>query len=103
MAYNLVITDQAQEHIDQIIDYVMFHLENPLAASAIIDDIEESYHQLEEHAEVFGYSEDSFLASKGYRKLKLRKHDYVVLYRVDKNNVFISGVFHTLENYQVKI
>ena len=36
---------------------------------------------------------DSYLARKGYRKLQLDKHEYVILYQVYSNEVHIGGIF----------
>ncbi len=100
MGFNLIITERAQEQIDSIIEYVMLRLSNPLAASAILDDIDYAYDMLERTANSFGLSNDPYLAAKGYHTLILKKHDYVILYRIDGENVIISGVFHMLENYK---
>jgi len=47
MAYKLVISERAERHIDNIIDYVVNILKNPGAARAILSDIEEAYDKLE--------------------------------------------------------
>ncbi|MDO4622056.1 MAG: type II toxin-antitoxin system RelE/ParE family toxin [Eubacteriales bacterium] len=103
MAYNLIISEKANQHIEQIVEYIMFHLQNPEAAKSVLDDLEHTYHLLEQNAESFPYSEDPYLAAKGYRKLSLQKHAYVILYKVADNTVQISGVFHTLQDYRIKL
>ena len=47
--------------------------------------------------------EDPFLAGKGYRKIALEQHDYVILYQLEADTVYINGIFHMLENYQKKL
>ena len=54
-------------------------------------------------AESFRYCNDSYLAGRGYRKIMLSRHDYLILYRVVDDEVQISGVFHMLENYARKL
>ena len=39
----------------------------------------------------------------GYRKIKLRDHDYVILFRLADDIVQISGIFHMRENYIMKL
>lgn len=103
MSYKLVISERAEMHIDNILDYVVNILKNPGAARAIIIDIEEAYNRLEYMAETFGYCNDSYLADRGYRKISLSGHDYLILYRVEGQEVRISGVFHMRENYAQKL
>ncbi len=43
MHYKLTISERAESHIDNILDYVVNVLKNPGAASAIIADIEEGF------------------------------------------------------------
>ena len=78
MAYKLAIPEHTEHQIDKCISYIVNTLRNPSAASAVLDDIEHAYDLLEETAESFAFCEDPYLQSKGYRKLTLEKHDYVV-------------------------
>ena len=103
MDYKLVISERAEMHIDRILDYVVNVLKNPSAASSILDDIEDAYNKLEYMAESLGYCHDLYLAEKGYRKIILSGHDYLILYKVDGNEVHVSGVFHMRENYAEKL
>jgi len=103
MLYKLVISERAEMNIDNILDYVVNILKNPGAARAIIIDIEEAYNRLEYMAETFGYCNDRYLADRGYRKIALSGHDYLILYRVEGQEVRISGVFHMRENYAQKL
>ena len=76
MNYKLIISERAELHIDNILEYM---------------------------AETFGYCNDIFLADHGYRKIALSGHDYLILYRVKGTEVHISGVFHMRENYAQKL
>lgn len=103
MLYKLVISERAEMHIDNILDYVVNILKNPGAARAIIADIEDAYSRLEYMADSFAYCNDTYLADRGYRKISLSSHDYLILYRVVDDEVQISGVFHMRENYARKL
>ena len=103
MNYKLIVSEQADRNIKEIIEYVAVRLNNPEAARNIISEIEEVYDKLEDNAEGYTYCSDPFLASKGYRKIFLKKCRYVVLYIVKDNEAQISGVFHILEDYAKKL
>ncbi len=103
MTYDLKITERAEKHIEDIIIYILQQLKNPSAANAILNDIEEVYITLKQDAGVFALCENPYLASKGYHKLQLKHHNYVIIYVIDGDEVTIMGVFHTLENYLKKL
>ncbi len=103
MGYRLIISERAEKHIDNIINYVVNTLKNPGAARSILSDIEEAYEKLEYMAETFGFCNDHYLSEKGYRKIMLSGHNYLILYRVEGQEVLISGVFHTREKYANKL
>ena len=92
MAYKLAIPEHTERQIDKCISYIV-----------VLEDIEHAYDLLEKMAESFAFCEDPYLQSKGYRKLILEKHDYVFIYRVDGETVYLTGFFHMLENYRNKL
>ncbi|MGI5887836.1 MAG: type II toxin-antitoxin system RelE/ParE family toxin [Oscillospiraceae bacterium] len=77
MAYKLEIPKHTEHQIDNCVNYIFKVLKNPSAARAVLDDIEHTYNQLEEMAEEYSLCEDSYLRSKGYRKLVLEKLGYL--------------------------
>ena len=103
MRYKLIITEQADSHLDNIINYILTAFHNQQAATSILDDVAKAYSILEEMPEAMQFCNDPYLASKGYRKIKLDSHDYVLLYQIFDNHVYISGIFHVLENYCEKL
>ena len=80
--------------------YVRYILKNPIAAEKVIQDAEKTMNKLTYLAECLKLCEEPELAIQGYRVIFFQKHDYVMLYRVDENTVYIDGVFHQLQNYQ---
>lgn len=103
MDYNVVVSPRAQALLDRIIDYIVNQLKNPIAAMAVLDDIEEAYRILGSSAPAFRLSNDSYLAAKGYHKFTLKHHDYVLLYTIKDKEVQIAGIYHMRENYREKI
>lgn len=103
MAYKLITSNRANEQIDNILSYVAIDLHNPGAARALAIDIYESFNRIEEMADTYGYCEDLYLRFRGYRKKRLKRHNYIIIYRIEGNKVHISGVFHLLEDYAKKL
>ena len=103
MRYNVVLTEQANEHLENIIKYVVENFCNNVVATGIINDAEITYKKLEIVAGSLCLCEDSYLAAKGYRKIIFNKHNYLMLYQIRDNNVYINGIFHMLENYVDKL
>ena len=62
-----------------------------------------SYTHLDVYKRQVQLCEDPFLAGKGYRKIALEQHDYVIFYQLEADTVYINGIFHMLENYQKKL
>jgi plasmid stabilization system protein ParE len=103
MIYKVVVTDRAHEHIDNIIRYIIEQLKNDVAAVSILEDIESTFDRLENIARSLQLCNDPYLAEKGYRKISLGKHDYLMLYQIKGNVVFVNGIFHMLEDYHNKL
>ncbi|MCR5329580.1 MAG: type II toxin-antitoxin system RelE/ParE family toxin [Lachnospiraceae bacterium] len=103
MAYNLIITDRADELIDKLASYLLNKLKNPEAAIHFMDDMEDIYDRLEENPYLFPESKDSYLCSKGYREAVLSSMSYRVVFRVNEKTVYIVGVYHDLEDYAKKV
>ena len=64
MKYKLIITEQAEELLDQIIYYIINNLKNRQAALNLMNEIEHVYVNLEDNPKIYAYSEDAFLKSK---------------------------------------
>ena len=104
MAYNLIVTEHADALIDRLAGYLAEKLHNPDAALHFLDEMEKIYTRLEENPLQFSESSDDFLRRRGYREALLSEMDYRVVFRIEKpRTIYIVGVFHTLENYKVKV
>lgn len=105
MDYKLVITDQAAEQLDHIIEYLVSHFKNPSAARGLLTEIETIYCHLEKDPFAYQQCNDSFLQIKGYRKATIHHYQYVILFLIHESErtVFISGIFHGRENYSQKL
>lgn len=103
MGYKLLISEYADELLDNLIDYLIYHLKNKQAAKHLLDGIDSIYSRLQSNPFQFPLSRDCYLASKGYREAVVPQMDYVVIFDVKTEVVYVFGIFHQLENYQTKL
>ncbi len=103
MIYKLRITERADERLDKLVSYLLYNIKNQQAAKHLLDNMESLYKRLEENPFQFPECRDSYLKSKKYREAILKDMDYLVIFKVIDSDVFIMGVFHSLENYKNKL
>ncbi|MBO6177754.1 MAG: type II toxin-antitoxin system RelE/ParE family toxin [Selenomonadaceae bacterium] len=103
MAYKLIVTEHADELIDNLVGYLIKKLKNPDAALRLMDGLESIYERLEESPMQFPESSDYFLRNRGYREALVPKMRYRVIFRIESDTVYIVGVFHTLEDFAEKL
>ena len=103
MPYRLVVPAQTNAQIDTCIAYIVQVLRNPDAARAVLDDITQTYERLEHFPAAFPLCDDAYLRAKTYRKITLSHHNYVFIYRIEGNIVYLVGFFHMRENYREKL
>lgn len=98
--YKLTITDLAQDDLDAIVEYIACQLENPIAAGAFLDEVEECYKQLNSNPLVYARSNDLRLAREGYRKAVIKK--YLLMFKVDEDTktVVVYRVFYGAMDYE---
>ena len=96
MVYNVEVTDFAFGQLDYIINELM----NPEAAANVLDDFDEAIHDLKVSAGAFKLCDEPELAEHGYRKYNLKRHRYILLYRLIDHDVFIDRIYHELQDYQ---
>lgn len=103
MDYKLIITERAEELLDNLVHYLIFRLKNEQAAQHLLDSIEEIYERLEENPFQFAYCKDKLLRIKEYRDAVIPDMNYVVIFKLEEQYVYILGIFHMLENYKTKL
>lgn len=103
MAYKLVITDRAEELLEQLVSHILFKFKNELAAKHLLDGIEQIYERLENNPYQFSDCRDPFLKSKEYKEAVVKDMDYILIFRIDGETVYVLGIFHQLENYKEKL
>ena len=100
MEYDIVLSVQAQTHFREIINYLIYELQNQQAAISVADDFDETIARLSHVAGSLKLCDDSVLRAKGYRTIRFRKHKYLMVYTVDGYRVYVEGIYHNLQDYE---
>lgn len=103
MGYKLVISEYADELLNNLINYLIYRLKNEQAAKHLLDGMDRIYDRLETNPLQFPLSRDICLANKGYHEAVVPQMDYIVIFDVREGTVNVVGIFHQLENYQSKL
>ena len=103
MTYNLIITERADELLDKLVIYLLYQLKNEKAASHLLSSISKIYDRVAENPFQFPKCRDIALKREKYREAVIPDMNYVVIYKINEDTVYILGVFHDLENYNQKI
>ena len=103
MAYNLIVTDRFEELLDERLNYLLFKFKNEPAAKHLLDGIDSLYDRMEDNPYKFADCRDPFLKSKGYKESVIMDMDYILIFRIEVDTVYILGIFHQLENYKEKL
>lgn len=103
MVYRVLVTEHADELLDQHMYYLLYKLKNEQAARHLLKEIENVYGRLEENPLQFPLSRDTFLANKGYHEAMVPQMEYLVVFNIKADNVYVVGIFHQSENYRRKL
>lgn len=103
MVYNIISTDEMDALLDNCVKYLLGKFRSEQAAEHLLDGVSEIYDKLESNPNIYRLSEEPFMKALGYHEAKVPGMDYMVIYKVVANNVYILGIFHTLENYAGKM
>ena len=103
MNYKLIVTEKAEEQMDNLVYYLLNRIKNQQAASHLLACVEKIYDRLEENPYQFLLCRDKYLASKEYREAVLPGMNYVIIFKINETEVYVLGVFHELEQYRNKM
>lgn len=97
---NVYTTPRSEKQMITALNYITYVLHNPTAAKAVYEDIRKTKDTLRYVASTLQLCEDKYLAENEYRKIKLQKHNYIFLYTMNDNNVYLEAFFHTTQDYE---
>jgi plasmid stabilization system protein ParE len=103
MQFNVELSELAERQYDRILSYTANKLKNPQALKNIMDDFDDTIEKLEKMADSFGYCNSERLKELGLHKIRFAKHRYLFVYRINKSQVIIEGMYHELQDYEKAI
>ncbi len=101
--YHVIITDDAKADLKRYRNYILNKFKNPQAARNIILDFRETRKELEKVAGSLSDPESDILRTRRLKRISFQNHNYFLLYRVEKETVYVTNVFHFLEDYENKL
>ena len=103
MAYELIVTERADELLDNLVFHLLYNLENEKAAVHLINEVSKIYDRIQDNPFQFPMCRDEYLNNKKYREAMARDMNYIVIFKIDNDIVYIMGIFHELEDYTNKM
>lgn len=94
--WDVIATNDVQQDLDNFVYYLLVEKLNEQAAKAVLDDYDETIEELANVAGTLRQLEDPQLNE--YRKIRLRRHDYYLLYRLDNDSAIVDRMFHDLQD-----
>lgn len=94
--YEVIVTSDVENDLDNFVYYLLVEKLNEQAANALLDDYDETIDELKDVAGALKPLDDLDLTE--YRKIRLRRHDYYLLYRLDGNTAIVDRMFHDLQD-----
>ena len=91
-SYNVNITDRAEKMMEKYLAHLVYEKQNMQAAIAVSDDYDETIDELETIAGSLRFCDDVDLRNREIRRIKFRKHDYILLYRVEVDDLLANGL-----------
>lgn len=98
--YDIVITSKAETQLLDCIDYLCYQLMNVQAAMSLEEDFIKTGNCLSYLAESLRFCTDPILAEAGFRVIKLKKHKYLMIYKVIERTVYIEAIYHQSQDYE---
>lgn len=90
--YNVRITPQAEEQLEEILYYITENLNNPDAAEAFVDEFEKEVNKLSKNPEKHRPIDEEPWGSEGIRKITIK--NYYVYFEIDieKSIVWVVAI-----------
>ena len=103
MSYKVTVTDEMERLLDEHVGYLIKEFKSNQAAAHLLEVVEEIFDYLENNPQIYRESQEPLLQSFHYREAPVKGMDYVIIYRIFQDTVYILGIFNCLENYSDKM
>lgn len=97
MTYKIVVTDTYSLEYEKILKYLTSILKEKSAAKNLNDEIDHIVGLISTNPNLFGLSINNELKKRKYHLVTVA--NYLILYKVQDDKVFISHIFHQTQDY----
>jgi len=101
--YKVVITAEAKNDLQRYRDYLLYSKKSRQAAKNLVIDYRETRKQLEISADCLADPSSNKLKERGLKRINFRRHDYFLLYTIIDKVVYVTNMFHSLEDFESKL
>lgn len=96
--YDIIITPEAENDLDELDDYITFELHAPETALRFINDIEEEIYSLRKHAKLNSLVSYEPWHSRGYRRMNFKGYAVHYVLVEDDDTVYIQNIIYQKRN-----
>lgn len=100
MDYKVIMSDKAQQQLDQFLYYILVELGNEQAARNVLEDAEKTKVRLSHMAGSLRKCDNPKLNELGYHIIQFEHHRYFMVYRIDGAAVYVEGVYLELQDFE---
>ena len=102
--FRVIVTPDAESELRGYLTYLRRVKKNPQAVKNVLKDFTETKKALSSVAKSLPDPESEKLRERGLKRINFERHNYFLLYYIDENDVvFVTDVFHGLENFEEKL
>ena len=103
MTYEVVLTKDAENDLDNFIQYLLFEKHSKQAAANVLQDFDNMKRSLEKIASSLKLCDNLRLRKLGYRRINFERHRYFMLYRIEGERIIVDNIFHELQDFEGKM
>lgn len=101
--YRVLVTADAKADLKRYKAYLVDQKKNRQAARNVVLDFSQTKDELKKSAGSLADPESKKLLERGLKRINFRSHEYFLLYRIEGSRVFVTNMFHDLEDYESKL
>ncbi len=99
----IVVTPVAAEDLRRYMAYLSKVKKNPQAVKNVLQDFRETKEHLSYVAASISEPASEELRRRGLKRMNFMKHNYFMLFYVADHNVYVTDIFHGLEDFESKL
>ena len=95
--YNIEYSKESKQNLIEIKKYIKYNLQESEIAQKLISEIRNEINNLKHNPEIYSIIDDDLIKKIGIRKLIV--NNYIVFYRIKKDNVEIVRIMYGRRNW----